>query len=165
MQTVTPLSAGPDPFPAGVFVRRAMAAGPNPNEQVVLDYLGAVAAGDVNALGPLLASDVVLESRGRLAISGEYRGVSSIGERLTSMSAYLDRIGGRGTLRVLVEAVHSTGDSVAVELLLLGSRGGAGHLLSALVVAHLESGRIVRVQEYFDTRALELLVTSTAVGA
>lgn len=104
------------------------------NESVVRDYLDAMAKGDLERAGELIAEDVVFHIPGRSRISGEHRGR----DHAIAMWRSLLEASGASGFEIDVHDLLSTEDHVVV----LATRTIGGVDARGVVVYHVEGGRI-----------------------
>ncbi len=108
----------------------------HPNEAVIRSYVEALASGDLDAVGQLLADDVTFHIPGRNPMSGEKRGRE---EALAMFRGMMERSGGP-----ITADVHDllANDEHAVALV---TRTLAGVEARAVIVYHVREGKIGEV--------------------
>lgn len=106
------------------------------NEQVVRDYIDALERGDLDAVGSMLADDVVFHMGGKNPMSGEQRGAD---KAVAMLRGILDRMGGK--VEVDLHDMLASDEHVVA----LVRRNIAGVDARAAVVYHVRDGKITEV--------------------
>ena len=104
--------------------------------EIVRTYIGAVSAGDMDAIGSSLSDDVVFHIPGRNVTSGEQRGKEAV---LAMFRTMRERAG--GAMQVEIHDLLASDEHVVA----LVKRSIAGLDTQAAVIYHLRDGKIAEV--------------------
>ncbi|MEU2022766.1 nuclear transport factor 2 family protein [Streptomyces sp. NPDC016469] len=118
-------------------------------KDIVLDYMKALAEGDMNRLRAFFDTDATWTLAGDLPVSGTWTGPDEIfGEFVATMTARLVP----ETMEIEFLGVLAEGERVLAEWRTRGlTRKGARYDQHCLAVFTVRDGRIAAVREHFDT--------------
>ena len=133
---------------------------PNPKEEamskenpvaVVRQYFDYLASGNLDALGQLLADDVVWHQPGASKVSGIYRGTAALFEHLGRFMKL-----SQGSFRIdKVDEIMGNGDVVAARIHFVAQRDGRTLAMNGVDLIRVEGGKIREVWLFSGDQAAE----------
>ncbi len=114
---------------------------PDTNVQTVQNYFAALAQGDLDAAGALIADDVVWHQPGGNNLSGDKVGKGELFPMLGAMAEFSG-----GTFAIdQVDEVMANGDLVAARIHFKGDHGGVSMAMNGVDLLRVEDGLIQEV--------------------
>jgi len=131
----------------------------NPQEQFALDFFEALSSGELDRLRPFLTETSVWKPMVRdIPGAGEYHGSDIIDTFLAPVRGMFKP----GGPKVLVSAILSDGDMVAVESTSIGeTQDGKVYDNSYAWIFRLKDGKLDRLHEYMDSHYVATLFGMT----
>ena len=119
--------------------------------EVVRNYFAALARGDLQTCGALLADDVTWHQPGRSGLSGQYRGK---GELFPLLGRFMELSGGSFQIDE-VRAVMANGGLVAASIHFQAQRGAQSMAMDGVDLMRVEGGLIREVWLFSADQAAE----------